>query len=625
MSRPTSLLDFPPKVLENLLWFLPQHSLVNLALTNFQFYEPCAKFLYRNIAIQIDPVLRSSEQFSERRRLDHIESAVTTIGGFGSVTATKNAHTKLVMAKIKTLINSIEINPKLAQYINSVSVYDDYNSEMIATLAQLFHILASIENGIVNVYIAGARLRKKLAYDQICMHFKLTSMVVDDLAKLSVDTLENFPNLEELVIAGVGATHEIDVSVVSVLEKLKHLRIRDEAEVYDKFVHASMKVYSKRPFFLKKLETFNVVHTHENCVQKLPFLDSEKLVNFQISLGCDDYANCDQECLQNSISRFEFRDLKRLAVIQNGSAANNSHKNTEKWDLIVFSLVKDVLEHCDALYYLSIRHRVPLDGIIEDGYEGNYLRKVKLYTIVLPRLLSMAQRHVVNLVLPNFVASLSCYEQPMNTFLWNGCKCKHCAVILEKLDDYILYHRYYNMEKHVYKDMQTVQMVRTMSEVLTDRLNLDANLGDLHCLERPMRNTAWNFHDCKFSIPFQCLPVKTYDINDMEDDAEEARGKVKYFDAEDKPNDCVFLRKEHFSPDYSIVISHFLDDLIRKMINLNRGNAEDADINQVSYENDGWTNLQINKMLINGIDYNFDHEINGTIFYTNSFDDLELQ
>ncbi|KAM9887398.1 hypothetical protein OXX79_013665 [Metschnikowia pulcherrima] len=61
------------------------------------------------------------------------------------------------------------------------------------------------------------------------------------------------------------------------------------------------------------------------------------------------------------------------------------------------------------------------------------------------------------------------------------------------------------------------------------------------------------------------------------------------------------------------------------MINLNRGNAEDADINQVSYENDGWTNLQINKMLINGIDYNFDHEINGTIFYTNSFDDLELQ
>lgn len=612
----------PPRVLENLLYFLPQHLLLSLALTNFHFYEPCSRHLYNDIVIQIDPVLRNTLQISDRRRIDHIELSVTTICGFGSVATTQKAHAKLVAAKIKTLINSISINPQLAQYINHITVKDEFGLEVKQALTQLFYTLSLVKNAVLKIYIADFGLRKSLNYHQWCHNFALKSVVVDDLSYFSTSGFKSLSNLEEIIIAGVGDTQNIDISAVSALERLVHISIRDDLQVYDTFIHALNDLYSKVPFYMNRLQSFNVVHTHDNHTGKLPFLNTAGLVNFQISLGCDDYKNCDQECLGESLSRFTFRSLKRLAIVQNGNARLNSHKNTEKWDLVVFSFLKEVLEHCDSISFLSIRHNVPLDGIIEDGYEGNYLRKVKLYTIVLPRLLSTAQRHVVNLLLPNFVASLACYEQPMNTFLWNGCKCKHCAVYLEKLDDYILYHRYYSPEKEVYKDLQTVQMVRTMSEVLTDRMSLDKNLGDVHSLDGPMRNTSWNFHDCKFSIPFQCLPVKTYDINDMEDDADEVReGKERYFDAEDKPNDCIFLKKEQFSPNYLIVISHFLGDLIRKMINLNRGDAEDADINQINYENDGWTNLQINKMLINGIDYNFDHEINGTIFYTNTYDD----
>ncbi|GEQ70903.1 hypothetical protein JCM33374_g4583 [Metschnikowia sp. JCM 33374] len=582
-----SLTDLPAAVLDNLLWFLPQHSLINLALTNFHFYEPCTKHLYRSIAIHVDPVLRNTQAFSDRKRLDHIESSVTTIGGFSSVATTRAAHSRLVLAKVHTLIKSIEINSHLASLITEISVHDDFGPE-----------------------------------------FALNTLVIDDLAFLSSQQFPRFVGLQQLIVAGVGSTTAtIDASALGVLQNLRHLRIRDDVAVYDGFTGALWALYQKTPFFFTHLKTFNIVMTHENHSRmEFPYLNTLNLVNFQVSLACDDHSNCNQECLHEALAGTEFHSLKRLSIIQKGEARENTHRVTEKWDLIVFSFVKDILESCEALSYLSIRHNVPLDGIIDDGYEGNYLRKVKLYTIVLPRLLSTAQRHVVNLVLPNFVASLACYEQPMNTFLWNGCKCRHCAEFLDKLDEYMLYHRYYNPEKRVFKDIQTVQMVRTMSEVLCDRIVRDANLGDLHCLSGPMKNTTWNFHDNKFSIPFRCLPVKTYDIEDMEDDAVEAHEeKERFFDAEDKPNDCVFLRKERFFPNYSIVISHFLDDLIRKMINLNRGDAEDVDIGQINYENDGWTNLQMNKMLVNGIDYNFDHEINGTIFYTNSYDDAEFE
>lgn len=624
MSFSTSFTDLPPRILENILFFLPQQLLLNLALTNFHFYEPCSRHLYKNIAIQLDPVLRNTLEISERRRIDFIELAVTTIGGFVSVATTRNAHAKLVSAKIKALTNSIEVNPQLAQYITQITVKDEFSLEITQALSILFHTLGLMKNAVLKIYIADFRLRKKLRYHDWCHRFALKSVVIDDLAYLESPGFKSLNKIEELIIAGVGSTEHINISAVPVLELLVHLRIRDDSVIYNTVINALTDLYGKRKFFMKKLKTLNVVHTHDKHIGKLPFLNTANLSNFQISLGCDDYDNCDQECLHESLNLLSFHDLKRLAVVQNGDAKHNSHKNTEKWDLIVFSFLKEVLENCSSLSFLSIRHNVPLDGIIDDGFEGNYLRKVKLYTIVLPRLLSTVQRHVVNLLLPNFVASLACYEQPMNTFLWNGCKCKHCEVYLEKLDDYLLYHRYYSPEKQVFKDIQTVQIMRTMSEVLTDRMCLDKNLGDMFSLDGPMRNTSWNFHDCKFSIPFRCLPVKTYDINDMEDDAEEAReGKEQYFDAEDKPNDCMFLKKEQFFPNYLIVISHFLDDLIRKMINLNRGDAEDADINQVNYENDGWTSLQINKMLINGIDYNFDHEINGTIFYTNTYDDAE--
>lgn len=618
-----SLVDIPEEILDNLLYFLPQELLLNLARTNFRFYEPCLRKLYKRLVIQVDPVIKYDKSNPNRQRTDHIELSCTSLTGFASVQMSRDAHLKMVAAKLKTIIISLTTNPLLATYIEEIDIRGTFDKAVNVELKRLFSVLRSVPNGIHKIYIASSKLRRQLGYHEFKNSFALKSITIessDDFTGFRA----RFPECQELIIANFDEASALHTSAVVVLEKLTSLRIRNDSKVFSAFTHALQDLYNRVPFIMKNLRTFNVVQTHENASQNFPYIDFEILENFEVSLGCNNTA-CEQGCLETGLSRYEVANPKRLSFIQNSDPLLNSHKYTETWDLRVFQFVKNAVESSDSLFYLSIRHNVPGDGIIDDGFEGNYLRKVKLYTFLLPNLLATIQRHVVNLVLPNLVASLACYEQPMNTFLWNGCQCAHCAKYLRKLDDYMLYHRYYSTERGVFKDVLTTQLVRSMSEVLCDRIENDPNLGDLFLLTKPMKNSTWNFHTSKFSTPFFCLAVKNFEMGYFEDDADERSGAAdKFFDAEDKPNDCKFLHHEKFVPNYLIVISHFLNDIIRKMINLNRGNAEDVKIGQRNDENDGFTNLRINKMLINGIDYNFDHEINGTIFYVNSYDDTHF-
>lgn len=622
----TSLLDFPQSVVNEILYFLPQNLLFNLALTNFQFYEPCLRKLYKKLVIQIDPVLKNTKKPNPRQRLDHLELCITTISGFASVESSPEAHARMLEARLKTICLAIQVNPTLATYIEEITIADFHMADLTLTAIQeLLSTISSVPNNVHKLYIANKVTRRDLL-SEICPKglldlsekFRLTSICIDSLGQLN-HLLDHLPNLEELIIADVFVEPEaLNPSAIRVLEKLKVLLIRDDPKVFGPVSSALWDLFCTSPFRMLNLKTFNVVHTHENSRHGYPYINFDKIENFQISLGCN-VPDCDQECLLPSLARFDFSNLKRLSVIQNSDYKLNSHLYCEKWDLTVFQFVKSIVDESDTLFYLSIRHNVPPDGIIDDGYEGNYMRKVKLYTILLPNLLATIQRHVVNLVLPNLVASMACYEQPMNTFLWNGCKCAHCEKYLEHLDDYLLHHRYFSGEKHVFKDILTTQLMRSLSEVLVDRVVMDSNLGDLYQLFGPMRNRTWNFHNNKFSVPFRCLPVKTYEVAEFEDDKmDDKRGRT--LDYEGARKKCKYLHSEKFFPNYLIVVSHFLNDIIRKMINLNRGDAEDVNIGLVTDENDGYTNLRINKMLVNGIDYNFDHEINGTIFFMNSFD-----
>ncbi|RKP30416.1 hypothetical protein METBISCDRAFT_16341 [Metschnikowia bicuspidata] len=616
----STLQTLPPNMLDRILWFLPQKLLISLALTNYHFYKTCLRQLYRNIVVQTNPVLSSLPLFGTKQNADFIDLSKTTIFGFSLPSRLAAAHTKMVSAKLRTLINSIRVNQNLALYMETIQIRDALTDQIVALVEQLLELLVSVPNSISKLYIADQSLRARLNYHTLKCKFSLKSLTIDDLGQLN-ELGSQLPNLSELIVAETGSTQHIVPAAIPTLKKLRTLLIRDELEVYAVFSGALWELYKQSPFVLDQLRTLNVVHDHNNWTHGFPYVDFGNLMNFQISLGCNQMHSCNQECLELGLMRFAFGALKRLAIIQNTDTKYNNHTNTEKWDLIVFSFIETIVQTSPSLISLSIRHNVPPDGIIDDGLEGLYLRKVKLYTHILPGLLASIKSHLVNLVLPNFMASLACYEQAMNTLLWNGCKCEVCSTYLKRLDTYILYHRFYNREKEVFKDVQTTQLIRCMSEVLADRMEYDHNVGDLFQLFRPMQSTTWNFHNNKFTIPFRCLPAKTYEIDEMEDELQEiSEGQEKYFDASESTNDCQFLYREQFYPYYTTVIAHYIDEIVRKMVNLNRGDAEDVEMARKGDIYDGYTEMLVKKMIINGMTYTFDHELNGTICFTNLYD-----
>lgn len=613
-----SLCQLPASVVSSLISFLPQESLLALASTNFQFYDPCLRKLYQNLVIQVDPILKNDLGQGSKKRPDHIALSGTYITGFQNLFVNKNptlnrrVHYRLVCARLRTLIQAIQVNPQLAKYIESIEVLNNVEPEVCMVVRHLLDTLAGLPNGVRRVYIENEKVRKEVGYTEFIEKFDLELVMLSEFVEIAnLHSLS--PRCHEVIVLNAKTRKPLPESAVSTLSEIKSLRFSNH-DAFVNSMHMLWDLYKASPFLMAKLTSINLVASPE-IARGLPFLDLSRIQNLEVSVGCTEF----EQSLFADLEEIVWPRLKRLAIVQTSAPQESYHKYTEAWDLAAFHFVQHVVRLSPLLFYLSIRHDVPADGNIDDGFEGNYMRKVKLYTNLLPNLLASIDRHVVNLVLPTLISSLACYEQPMNTFLWNGCKCSHCEVHLGRLDDYLLHHRYYSYARDVFKDLTTVQLMRSMGEVLSDRAPYDENVGDLWLLGRPLRNVAWNFHDSKFSVPFLCLPVKNYEMDVFEDDRRE-RKHDKFFDAESEPNDCRFLHRERFVPDYALVVVHYLDDLIRRMINLNRGNAEDVHIGQTQDENDGYTNLRINKMVVNGIDYVFDHEINGTIFFVHSHD-----
>ena len=57
-----NLIDLPVPIKKSIIKYLPQQALINLSLTNFEFYQPCLQQLYKNITIQYNPPLRPNEK-----------------------------------------------------------------------------------------------------------------------------------------------------------------------------------------------------------------------------------------------------------------------------------------------------------------------------------------------------------------------------------------------------------------------------------------------------------------------------------------------------------------------------------------------------------------------------------
>ena len=136
----------PQNILARILDLLPQQDLLSLAQTNYQFYQPCCRKLYKRLTVRIEPVLQSTCH----RQNDFIDATQTVICGFSNAKLAPGHHYRMIDARLRTLVESITVNPELATYISELNVTTDLQDEaVIESLQLLIDIVHKIDPQIV--------------------------------------------------------------------------------------------------------------------------------------------------------------------------------------------------------------------------------------------------------------------------------------------------------------------------------------------------------------------------------------------------------------------------------------------------------------------------------------------
>lgn len=129
-----NLIDLPDLIKNNIIKYLPQQALINLSLTNYKFYKPCQRQLYKNITIMVNPPLRCKL----KRELDFQDSTQTMIYGYESF-RNKQTNLSMVYARIMILIQSLTINVELIGYIQLICVIGDLQKILMIMMILSLH------------------------------------------------------------------------------------------------------------------------------------------------------------------------------------------------------------------------------------------------------------------------------------------------------------------------------------------------------------------------------------------------------------------------------------------------------------------------------------------------------
>lgn len=621
-------MGLPEPILLRIFSFLPQQETINFALTNYNLYILCLRKLYRRISVQLSPPLRAALEGCKKR--DFVDSNYTSVYGFLERTSEEN-HLRLLDARIQALTESLSVNTQLIELVEEVAVDDALEGPVVESLRRLFAVLAD-HTGPTNVkkiHISDRGLRNTLNYAELKLRFaSLESVTIDDYDELG--DLPRFKNARELIVdvpeTAPKAYYTPYLSdspfnkTIDSLTGIKHLYVSPRG--YRGFM-LRLRQFQKLRRFKLDLKTFTMVHRHcEN--EPIPelaydFLNFGTVQELQLTVGCDYGASCESHCMDllcHELSYILTKSLRKLALVQ--LLERKNHAGNEHWDMAMLNFIKRLTAAHNNLVYVSIRHDTEAStGIINDGFEGNYLRRMKIYTELLPQVLKRNQSRKVSVVLPNFLSSLAFYEPAMNTMIWNGCKCGHCDTYLKLVDDFLFHHQYRKPGTDLYKDLVSSNVVYALGEALQRRFFRDPALGDLGLLRRPLKSVQWDFHSVDFSEePLRCLAHKNFEEGEFEDDRETKKRAVSGQDVR-----CRFLQNEDLA-NYAVCMGHYLDDMMLKMVSLNRGNAEDVHIGGIEDENDGAVGLDLNKVVMSGIAYNLDRESNGTAFFENAYDGI---
>lgn len=625
------LLDLPLSILNNIIYFLPQDSTINLALTNYALYKPCLRKLYRRIIIQYDPILKNNPH---HRKNDFLDSSHTVVYGMdhGSKVYGLETHLKLVAARLTVLNESLKVNPELVTYIEDISIllgnntsHNDHFMQSSSIMDNLHLLIANLKGHIMTrFFVDNFQLRRQLDLKYIT----LNSIVVDDLDSLDhVNTLK----CRELLVS--LETKSLKPPKRFSFKSLSSLILTSDETKYWQFINKVL-----RPNDLANLTSFKLVfnsdtrHFNQN-VELVKSLNWTKIRDLEILVGCNPhktYGDSSQDyvidCL-NLIPVAELYNMEKLSIVQ--SFVYDTHVKNEEFDINIFNFVDSIVsvqaqqEKKSALKYFSLVHKVPLQGNFDDGLEGNYLRRMHLYSEVLPKILMSpldgGKQSKVNIILPNFFQSVACYDQPMNNMLWNGCRCKHCEEYLGCLDEYLLYHKYYDSKLQTFRDLNSSVLFTTIASQLAQRMVHHELVTHLYHLAYPLTNRLWNFHDSLVLVPFRCYDVQMVDQGEFDGEEEQ-----EYFDSHETTQPCKFNSSMYHSG-VPISMGHYLDGLIMKIINLNRGDAEAFDLGHTFKDGGDTEELQLNitKIIVNGINYDLDKELNGTNFFENVYDHVQ--
>ncbi|KAI5956013.1 hypothetical protein KGF57_003499 [Candida theae] len=595
---PLSLVTLPPKVLQNILRFLPQQSLINLATTNYEFYHPCLVQLYSKIVISQYAPLRLKETKSDHRReVDFQDSSRSVIYGFAN-SLKRELNMKMIHARILVLIQALQINVELVGYVKEVHILgNDFTDEVITAVQSL----ANLFNQLDVFYIDNDAIRSRVKLS----HLKLKTVVADNANDIG-------DGVERLL---VGGNCSID-SLHSFAHKLKELILPFEWEMYWRQVKATMRPSGMQ---FTNLEKFRLVLHPSDLNENINLINSIQWNNIKyLEIVCpfpqvDSVEDYIFDCFDSVPSQLP--KLRKLSILQGSTFP--THDINESYDLILFNFISNYIE---TLRYLAIKHSVPKLGNFPDGFEGNYHRRYELYTTILPKLLSKSSKSTSHFILdlPNLFHTFTCYEQYMNTVIWNGCKCQYCEVYLNKVDHFLFQHKYYDEKSYRYKDMNASHLLAAVASNLNRRfIPASSLLTQMDQLSFPIWKCTWDFHSIENSKKFRCLDKLTIDQGEYDEE-----------DIPDEEGATICELNENLFAKLPRAIGHYVNDIIQEILNLHRGNAEARfDEQELRFLKDGGdyedfdSKNDLKKVLINGFVYNIDNELNGTHFYENVYDE----
>jgi hypothetical protein len=413
---------------------------------------------------------------------------------------TEQSQLNLVSARLAALNRSIEINPQLLENLTEIYiVLSSFDDALVANLQAFVDNLVRFkkESILSKFFVNNLALRSRLHYSGL----KCASMVVDDIAHVT-------PHLKELIIGSNFEFSKISSFVIKGLDSL----ILPTNEIYWNFMD-----FIIGNGYKLELTTFRLVLDEKNFeknVSLVNLIQWDKLQNLEIYIGTsgDNQEVCSD--LMNLIPSEKLKNLNKISIVQ--SQKYELHTINEQFDFIIFEFINSLVGS-NPIKYVSIRHNLPNYGNFQDGFEGNYLRRKQMYSTLLPKILSKAKNDNIQLYLPNFFQTLTCYEQPMNTMMWNGCKCDHCLVHLQHLDEYMMHHRYYNEKYHGYKDLNCSIMLFTIGNAVKGRYVDEPLITQLQFDKIPLQDNLYDFHNSLSMIPFKCYQESLVELGEFDE------------------------------------------------------------------------------------------------------------